>query len=133
MNLCRSSPTIVHPPPLLPHAPKTMAWLSIITNCYIFGFTSEQMTVWFPSFFSGPDGDTTTALGSGRYVVGLVFGIEHFLLFAALIITWVVPKQPRWVRIDAARREYEKNQALRLARAAQHAEHAQDNHKKKNS
>eukprot|EP00947_MAST-08B_sp_MAST-8B-sp1_P002603 g2603.t1 len=91
------------------------------------------MTVWFPSFFSGPDGDTTTALGSGRYVVGLVFGIEHFLLFAALIITWVVPKQPRWVRIDAARREYEKNQALRLARAAQHAEHAQGNHKKKNS
>ena len=27
------------------------AWLAILTNCLIFGFSSEQMGEWFPSLF----------------------------------------------------------------------------------
>ena len=47
-----------------------MVFVSILTNCAILGFASEQLMQWLPSLFTRrlSDGDQTMALGSGRYV-----------------------------------------------------------------
>ena len=41
-----------------------------------------------------------------RYVVGIVFGFEHLLLVAAVVLQWSVNPVPKWVRVAIARREY---------------------------
>ena len=43
-------------------------FMSILTNCAILGFASEQLMQWVPSLFTRKlsDGDQTMALGSGR-------------------------------------------------------------------
>ncbi len=45
-----------------------MVMISILTNCAILGFGSEQLMQWLPSMFSRQDGDgdQVLALGSGR-------------------------------------------------------------------
>lgn len=47
---------------------KAMVFVSILTNCAILGFASEQMMQWLPSLFTrrASDGDQTMAMGSGR-------------------------------------------------------------------
>lgn len=41
-----------------------------------------------------------------RYVVGLVFGFEHLLLVAAILLQWSIHPIPKWVRVAIQRREY---------------------------
>ena len=45
-----------------------------------------------------------------RYVVAIVFSIEHFLILCAVIARCLVSEKPKWVRIAVAREEYEKKQ-----------------------
>lgn len=47
---------------------QAMVFVSILTNCAIMGFSSEQMMQWLPWLFdrSKDDGDQTLALGRGR-------------------------------------------------------------------
>ena len=47
---------------------QTMVFVSILTNCAIMGFSSEQMMQWLPWLFdrSKDSGDQTLALGRGR-------------------------------------------------------------------
>ena len=47
---------------------KVMVLVSILTNCMILGFASEQLMQWLPWMFTRQtnDGDQTMALGSGR-------------------------------------------------------------------
>ena len=51
-----------------------MVFVGILTNCAILGFSSEQLMQWLPSLFtrSSDDGDQLMALGSGRYVIGIL-------------------------------------------------------------
>ena len=48
---------------------KAMVYIGILTNCFILGFSSEQMMQWLPWLFTrdAVDGDQVMALGSGRY------------------------------------------------------------------
>ena len=41
-----------------------------------------------------------------RYVVGLVFGFEHLLLVAAVLLQWSVHPVPKWVRVAIQRRNH---------------------------
>ena len=47
---------------------RAMVFVSILTNCVILGFSSEQLMQWLPSLFArdSADGDQVMALGSGR-------------------------------------------------------------------
>jgi len=96
--------------------------LSIASNCFLFGFTTEQMMVWVPSWFELEkevrwDGaiieEQELAKGKGRYVVFMVFALEHLLLLCCGLILAAIPSQPGWVRIDSAKREYQREVALR--------------------
>ena len=57
-----------------------MVVMSVMTNCAILGFGSEQLMQWLPWMFSRQesDGDQALALGSGRWV---------WLLLKALLFT----------------------------------------------
>ena len=45
-----------------------------------------------------------------RYVVAIVFCIEHFLILCAVFSRCLVSEKPKWVRIAIAKEEYEKGQ-----------------------
>jgi len=47
---------------------KAMVYTAILTNCFILGFSSEQLMQWLPQLFTrnNDDGDQAMALGSGR-------------------------------------------------------------------
>ena len=45
-----------------------MMVLSMATNCFLFGFASEQLATWAPEMYeTHPDGDQWIIPGHGRY------------------------------------------------------------------
>lgn len=87
-----------------------MMVLSMLTNSLIVGFSSEQLAVWCPWMYETIDNDQYIIDGYGRYVVAIVFSIEHLLILCAVIARCLVSEKPKWVRIAVAREEYEKRQ-----------------------
>ncbi|XP_073249226.1 anoctamin-10-like [Porites lutea] len=87
-----------------------MMVLSMLTNSLIVGFSSEQLAVWCPWMYETIDNDQFIINGYGRYVVAIVFCIEHFLILCAVISRCLVSEKPKWVRIAIAKEEYEKAQ-----------------------
>ncbi|XP_065883003.1 anoctamin-10-like isoform X2 [Dysidea avara] len=87
---------------------KAMVYIGILTNCFILGFSSEQMMQWLPWLFTrdAVDGDQVMALGSGRYVVLLVFAAEHLLFLVALMLEYMINTVPKKVRIGIAKQDY---------------------------
>jgi len=89
-------------------------WIAVLTNVFLFGFSSEQMLQWFPWLFDHVevvvDGVTYIEQelreGSGRYVMAFVFTLEHLLLLLGLVIMFVFNDIPKWVRIAKEKREY---------------------------
>ena len=114
-----------------------LAWASILTNCLIFGFSSEQMVSWFPSLFEDaadvlgdilPDNHEGPLLeggrvvheatelfreGAGRYAVGIVFVLEHLLVLVVLAIIHLISSEPKWVTDKRLRKEYVSRSLLR--------------------
>lgn len=94
-----------------------MAWLSIVTNSFIFAFTTEQMMQVFPSFFViadaaavGADRQHVFAPGMAQYVWAGLFFIEHVLFLFASAVCAIVPDSPEWVKEEQARQAYAKLQ-----------------------
>nr|XP_058973340.1 anoctamin-10-like [Pocillopora verrucosa] len=87
-----------------------MMVLSMLTNSLIVGFSSEQLAVWCPWMYETIDNDQFIVSGYGRYVVAIVFCIEHFLILCAVIARCLVSEKPKWVRIAVAKENYEKAQ-----------------------
>jgi anoctamin-10 len=86
---------------------KGMVWFSCLTNCLIFGFTSDQMLHYLPHLFEQtPDGETHLADGKGRLVVLLIFGIERILIFTGLSLDRMIPTIPGDLSIKLRRRLY---------------------------
>ena len=89
-------------------------WIAVLTNVFLFGFTSEQMLQWFPWLFDHVqvivDGVSVVEqqlhTGTGRYVVAIVFILEHILIVIGLIITFTISDIPKWVQDAILRREY---------------------------
>ena len=95
-----------------------MAWFSILTNCYIFAFSSEQMEEWFPHFFVPDIPEHTQKLnllqsgyeeiktGKGRYVVFIMFGLEHLIGLICLCIHYFIPNITNNVNITMQRKQH---------------------------
>lgn len=106
-----------------------MACLSVITNCMIFGFASDQMTEWFPSLFrelvpAAVQADQEVVFeggnavhtemegfkdGQGRFAVGLVFALEHALALLCLCLWLAVASWPKQVQQILLQRQYQRS------------------------
>ena len=88
-----------------------MTWVSIITNAILFAFTSEQMEEWFPQWYQHQLSDEISGFeelkgGKGRYVVLVMFGLEHMVGILCFMIYTLCDDVPEAVRIKVARRRY---------------------------
>ena len=79
------------------------AWLAILPNVLIFGFTSNQMKAWFPLLFQA-DKTCSNAL----WVAIRIFSIEHVIGLLALAILFLIPDKPAWVVFEGKRLLHEK-------------------------
>jgi hypothetical protein len=85
----------------------SMVWLSCLTNCLLFGFTSDQMLHYVPDLYiQNEEGETLLAEGKGRLVILLIFGIERILIYAGLIMNRLVPTVPLDLSIKLRRRDF---------------------------
>jgi hypothetical protein len=85
----------------------SITWLSALTNCLIFGFTSDQLMQYLPSFYYLNDyGHTRLAEGKGWIVIFIIFGVERLLVYAGLLMYWVIPEVPETVMEQLERRHY---------------------------
>jgi anoctamin-10 len=89
------------------------AWMAILTNVLIFGVTSRQINVWFPSLF---DVTTKQAL-KPQWVTITMFGIEHVVAIISFSLCKMIPDVPSSVNIEMKRLSFEKAELLRLVRA----------------
>ena len=84
-----------------------MVWLSCLTNCLLFGFTSDQMLHYLPDLYiQNEEGETFLAEGKGRLVILLIFGIERILIYTGLIINRLIPTVPIDLSIKLRRRKF---------------------------
>lgn len=100
-----------------------LVWLSIMTNVYIFAFTTEQMMQLFPTLFTieesqdsvsfgGSDHFHVLAEGKGQWVVIIAVVFEHALILCAKLFYALVPDVPYNVRVENKRREYRHAQLI---------------------
>ncbi|RHY93167.1 hypothetical protein DYB37_010642 [Aphanomyces astaci] len=92
-----------------------LVWLSVLTNVFLFGFTTEQMMIWLPSYFAiqhvddaifgGVDHIHVAAKGRETAVLGLVFFLEHVAFFVVQSIFSFIPTVPDSVAEENARRQ----------------------------
>ena len=86
---------------------KCIAWMSAITNCLIFTFSSMQMMQFFPEYFTmNKDGEHGLKAGNGWIAIFIVFGIERVLLFVGIILNWAIPDIPQEVIVKEKRKRY---------------------------
>lgn len=96
-----------------------MVWISIMTNVFIFAFTTEQMMQLFPNMFTvsysdevndvdfgGSDHVHAAVEGKGRWVVGVAVVIEHVLFLLAGLVFAAIPDKPSSICEEMKRREY---------------------------
>mmetsp|Transcript_10987 Transcript_10987/g.16515 ORF Transcript_10987/g.16515 Transcript_10987/m.16515 type:complete len:692 (+) Transcript_10987:270-2345(+) len=89
-------------------------WLSALTNCLIFGFTSQQMMEFLPGLFIiGSDGDQHFAEGKGKIVVMLVFTFERIMIITGVVIALAISAVPDDVKVKIERQSYLKEQEAR--------------------
>ena len=91
-------------------------WLAILTNTIIFGFSSQQISYWFPwaSVSSIPgDADTQIAFFFGMQTASLAFSIEHLLIICGLIITFSMSNIPISVKRENEARQYRRYKQIR--------------------
>jgi len=75
-------------------------WLSALTNCFLFGYSSKQMMEFFPSFYVvDVEGEQHFASNKGGFVVLLVFLIERILLFVGMAICACIGEIPEDVTL----------------------------------
>ena len=82
-------------------------WLSALTNCLIFGFTSDQLMQYLPQFYHlNEHGHTRLAEGKGYIVIFIIFGVERLLVCTGLLIYAIVPEIPEDVMNQLEHRHY---------------------------
>lgn len=110
-----------------------MMILSMVTNCFLFGFASEQLASWAPVMYeTHEDGDQYIIPGYGRYVVGIVFCAEHVLIMCVGLSHYLISDVPNHVRIELARREYLKKEEIKMLKLKVEKEEEEKSKKRKN-
>jgi anoctamin-10 len=84
-----------------------MVWFSCLTNCLLFGFTSDQMMHYMPSFYV-EDGQGITHLvqDKGWIAVFIIFALERGLIYFGLSLYAMVPSVPEDLAIELRRRRF---------------------------
>ena len=84
-----------------------MVWFSCLTNCLLFGFTSDQMMHYMPHFYIR-DGEGTTHMvhDKGWIAILVIFGLERLLIFSGLILRAMIPAVPESLATKLRRRKY---------------------------
>ena len=84
-----------------------MVWFSCLTNCLLFGFTSDQMMHYMPDLYiRDDDGVTHLIQDKGWVVILIIFGLERTLLFGGLVLHSMIPAMPESLLIQLHRRKY---------------------------
>lgn len=90
---------------------RAQAWLSCITNVFLFSFSSEQLYHWLPRFFDLVEHTTEAGerlpMLKPQYVnvgMGVLFAAEHLLLLLSVLITFAIDDVPKAVKVRPARR-----------------------------
>mmetsp|Transcript_37467 Transcript_37467/g.37812 ORF Transcript_37467/g.37812 Transcript_37467/m.37812 type:complete len:162 (+) Transcript_37467:1379-1864(+) len=92
-------------------------WMSALTNCLIFGFSSRQMMQWFPSLYTiAEDGDQEYVAGKGDEAVFIIFAAERLLLLIGILIVMIIPIVPNDVLIKVEHRNYVNAEEARMSR-----------------
>lgn len=85
-----------------------ITWLSALTNCLIFGFTSGQLREYLPEYYHYDEsGHLRLIPGKGWIVIFIIFGMERILVYTGLLLRAVVPDVP-----DTIMEELERTQLL---------------------
>lgn len=94
-----------------------MSFVSILTNIFLFAFASRKITEFFPSLFAdemmddmGSNVSPTAKMGSGRWVIAIVFIIENLMFFIILCLRNYVKynKNIDWVHVYCKRQQKKK-------------------------
>jgi anoctamin-10 len=84
-----------------------MVWFCCLTNCMLFGFTSDQMMHYMPHFYIHDDhGETHMVHDKGWIAILVIFGLERALIYFGLVLHAMIPKIPEDLRIKLKRRKY---------------------------
>ena len=83
-----------------------MIWFSCLTNCLIFGFTSDQMMHYLPQFYIRDEEGDTYLHDQGWLAILAIFGIERILLYFGLALHAMIPTMPESLSVKLQRRQF---------------------------
>jgi hypothetical protein len=84
-----------------------MVWFCCLTNCLLFGFTSDQMMHYMPNFYTRDDlGVTHMVNDKGWIAVLIIFGLERALIYFGLALHAMIPSIPEDLAVKLQRRKY---------------------------
>jgi anoctamin-10 len=84
-----------------------ITWLSALTNCLIFGFTSGQMREFLPEYYQNDEsGHVRLIAGKGWIAVFIIFGAERLLVYSGLLIQAIVPDIPDTIMEELERTQF---------------------------
>lgn len=84
-----------------------MIWSSCLTNCLLFGFTSDQMMHYLPHFYTRDEAGVTHMIhDKGWIAILIIFGLERALIVIGLVLQGLIPTITEELRIQLQRRKY---------------------------
>jgi anoctamin-10 len=84
-----------------------IVWLSALTNCLIFGYTSGQLKEWLPHFYEMDDTDHMHFRDDkGWIVIFIIFGLERALICIGLLVNAIIPDIPDDVMNELERKHF---------------------------
>jgi anoctamin-10 len=84
-----------------------MVWFSCLTNCLLFGFTSDQMNHYLPSMYVEDDAGVTHLVHDrGWLAIFIIFGLERFLIYFGLAVHAMIPTIPEELKVELKRRRF---------------------------
>jgi anoctamin-10 len=84
-----------------------MVWFSCLTNCMLFGFTSDQMMHYLPDFYiRDSEGQTHMVNDKGWIAILIIFGLERVLIYSGLALHAMIPAMPESLAMTLKRRQF---------------------------
>jgi hypothetical protein len=81
--------------------------LSCLTNCLLFGFTSEQMRQYFPQLYvEDAKGDAHIVHDKGWLAVLVMFGVERILILIGIMLQIIIDPVSETLSIKIQRRRF---------------------------
>lgn len=93
----------------------SIVWLSALTNCLLFGFTSSQMMEFLPDFYLVDDTNHLRLQDKkGWVLIFIIFGLERTLIFLGMLLHAVIPDTPEDVMDSIERKLFLMEKETRL-------------------